>query len=51
MQFITSQNRLQVEFGSLEDKIDKDNLVRYMDAFIDCLALIQWGFVVILRKF
>jgi len=46
IQFITSQNRIQFEFGSMEDKIEKDNPVRFMDAFIDYIDLTQLGFVV-----
>jgi transposase len=37
-------DRLQMQFSSLEDLIDQDNVVRVVDAFIDMLDLKTFGF-------
>ena len=34
MPIITPKNRAQVEFKSLEDFIEKDNVVRFIDALV-----------------
>jgi len=39
MNFITPQNREQITFGSLEDKITTDNPVWFVDAFEEHLEL------------
>ena len=39
MNFITPQNREQIAFGSLEDKITTDNPVRFVDGFVEQLEL------------
>ena len=39
-------SRQQLEFGCLEDSIEKDNPVRVIDAFVDKLELERLGFVV-----
>jgi transposase len=44
MSFIQSDNRHQVEFSCLEDKIGKDNAVRFIEAFAEHLELDQLGF-------
>lgn len=44
MQHILSKNRHQIEFTSLEDLIETDNPVRFVDAFVDKLELNQLGF-------
>lgn len=46
MNFIAAQDRFQVTFGSLEDKISDENLVRFIDAFVDHLDLPKLGFIV-----
>lgn len=51
MNYIQSQDRQQVEFGSLEDPISGDNTVRFIDAFVDKLELDKLGFrVQVLQK-
>ena len=45
MQFITGTNRHQTYFGTLEDLVAADNLVRLIDAFVDKLDLQQLGFL------
>lgn len=44
MQHITGIPREQIGFSSLEDSIESDNSVRFVDAFIDSLDLIKLGF-------
>ena len=44
MQHILSKNRHQIEFTSLEDLIESDNTVRFVDAFVDKLELNKLGF-------
>jgi transposase len=44
MQHILSKNRHQIEFTSLDDLIEADNTVRFVDAFVDKLELNQLGF-------
>ena len=44
MQHITPKNRQQYEFISLEDFIDKNNPVRFVDAFVEKLELDKLGF-------
>ena len=44
MQYITPKNRQQYEFVSLEDFIDKDNPVRFVDVFVEKLELNKLGF-------
>lgn len=46
MDFIASQNRNQVEFFSLEERIEKDNPVRFIEAFVTRLELEKVGFKV-----
>jgi transposase len=46
MNFIASQDRFQMTFGSLEDKITDENPVRFIDAFVDHLDLPKLGFIV-----
>jgi transposase len=45
MPIITSQNRTQIEFKSLEDFIEKDNTVRFIDAFVEKLELDKLAFI------
>jgi transposase len=45
MDFIPSASRNQLEFSCLEDFIEKDNAVRFIDAFVDKLDLKQLYFV------
>lgn len=44
MQHILPKNRQQYEFISLEDFIDKNNAVRFVDAFVEKLELNKLGF-------
>lgn len=44
MQHIPLKNRNQYEFTSLEDLIEQDNIVRFVDAFVDKLELQKLGF-------
>lgn len=46
MQHIQLKNRSQIEFTSLEDLIENDNVVRFIDAFVDKLELTKLGFIV-----
>jgi hypothetical protein len=46
MNFIAKQDRYQMTFGSLEDKINDDNPVRFIDAFVEHLDLPKLGFIV-----
>lgn len=46
MNYITGQDRHQLEFVSLEDRISKDNTVRFIDAFVEEIDLNKLGFVV-----
>ena len=41
---IACKNRNQIEFTSLEDLIDTDNTVKFVDAFVDKLELNKLGF-------
>jgi len=45
MPLITAKNRTQIEFRSLEDYIEKDNTVRFIDAFVEKLELEKLFFV------
>jgi transposase len=45
MPIITCKNRTQIEFKSLEDFIEKDNTVRFIDAFAEKLELDKLSFV------
>jgi hypothetical protein len=44
MEYISSQNRHQLSFGSLEDAIEKDNPVRVIEAFVEALDLSSLNF-------
>ena len=46
MDFITPQNRHQITFSSLEDKITADNPVRFLEAFVEHLELDKLNFIV-----
>lgn len=46
MDYIKSTNRNQLEMSSLDEQIEKDNTVRFVDAFVDKLDLVQLSFVV-----
>ena len=49
--YITGINRHQVEMTSMEERIDKDNPVRVIDAFVDVLDLTQLGFVAAVAEY
>jgi len=44
MQYIQPANRNQMSFGSLEDAVDSDNSVRFIEAFVEQLELNQLGY-------
>ena len=44
MQIISSHQRHQLEFGCLDDKIAQDNPVRFIEAFVEHIDLVQLGF-------
>lgn len=46
MEYISSHNRHQLSFGSLEDAIEKDNPVRVIEAFVEALDLSALHFTV-----
>lgn len=46
MNHITGIPRLQMQLRSLEDSIDQDNPIRFIDAFVDHLDLFKLGFQV-----
>ena len=46
MDFIKGNNRDQMMFSTLEMQIEQDNLVRFVDAFVEHLEMIQLGFAV-----
>ena len=46
MDFIKGNNRHQLVFSTLEIKIEQDNPVRFVDAFVEHLDLSQLGFMV-----
>ena len=50
MQFIQGHNRHQTYFSTLEDRVEADNPVRLMDAFVDKLDLPQLGFANTVHK-
>lgn len=45
MQHITGISRMQMRISSLEDTIDANNPVRFIDAFVEALDLAKVGFV------
>lgn len=45
MEYIQPFNRHQLSFGSLEDSIEEDNPVRFVEAFVEQLDLTQLGYV------
>lgn len=44
MEYIQPSNRHQLSFGSLEDAVEKDNPVRFIEAFVEQLDLKQLGY-------
>jgi transposase len=46
MAYLAHKDRFQTSFTSLEEPIDKDNPVRFIDAFVDTIDLPQLGFIV-----
>jgi hypothetical protein len=44
MQHITGTARLQLRISSLEDAIDTQNQVRFIDAFVEAIDLEKLGF-------
>jgi len=45
MEYIQASNRHQLSFGSLEDSIEQDNPVRFVDAFVEQLDIAQLCYV------
>ncbi len=50
MECITPQNRQQITFGSIDEKIGTENLARFVDAFVEHLELEKLKFIVELLK-
>jgi transposase len=50
MEFIKGNNRDQLVFSTLEMKIDAENPIRFIDAFVELLDLNQLGFVLNVLK-
>ena len=46
MDFVKGNNREQITFSTLELKIEEENIVRFVDAFVDQLELTKLGFVI-----
>jgi transposase len=46
MNYITGSNRAQIEFSCLEEKIEQENQVRFLEAFVEKLDLKSLQFVV-----
>jgi radical SAM protein with 4Fe4S-binding SPASM domain len=46
MAYLSPFNRLQVQMRCMEEYVDKDNPVRFIDAFVDQLDLSKLGFLV-----
>jgi transposase len=45
MEYITPENRTQISFGSLDEGIEQDNQVRFIDIFVEKLDLSELHFV------
>ena len=45
MAYLNPQDRFQVQMRSMGEYIGKDNLVRFIDAFVEHLELAKLGFV------
>lgn len=46
MDFITGSDRDQMTISTLDSRIDQSNPVRFVDAFVECVELVQLGFEV-----
>ena len=46
MEHVQSADRSQMELSSLEEQIEKDNAVRFVEAFVEHISLTELGFVV-----
>ena len=46
MDFVKGNNREQITFSTLELKIEEENIVRFVDAFVDQLELTKLEFVI-----
>ena len=44
MGYLGVQNRFQIQMSSMEEFIDKENPVRFVDAFVEQLELDKLGF-------
>lgn len=47
MEFIAGMNRQQMQLSSMEDAISQDNVVRFVDAFVEKLDIEKLGFQVL----
>jgi transposase len=47
MEFIAGLDRQQMQLSSMEDAISQDNIVRFVDAFVDKLDMEKLGFQVL----
>ena len=46
MSYLGVQDRFQIQMRSMEEFIDKENAVRFVDAFVEQLELNKLGFIV-----
>ena len=44
MSYLGVQDRFQIQMRSMEEFIDKENVVRFVDAFVEQLELEKLGF-------
>ena len=50
MSYIGVQDRFRIQMRSMEEFIDKENPVRFVDAFVDQLELYKLGFEIVTLK-
>ena len=44
MSYIIAKDREQMTFGTLSDRIEQENPVRFIEAFVEKVDLLQLGF-------
>ena len=50
MAYIQTSDRFQLQMSCLEERIERDNPVRFIDAFVDHLDLCSLGFQILEQK-
>jgi hypothetical protein len=45
MDYIIANNRHQIRMNCLEEQIEADNQVRFIDAFVEKSDLTAWGYI------